>query len=325
MPDLSPSFPPASPWLSRFAKLVVVSVFILIAVGGHTTTSGAGMAFPDWPLSDGSLNPDGWLTDMMKGLEHSHRLIAGVVATLVGVLFFWVRASRASVPEGTVAIAGWALAAVLAQALLGGLRVVLDPQGIAATTSGIAMTFRVLHGVFAQVFLVLTVIVAARLSPVWQSMPQHPHGAKIRRLAIAAIILYFAQLIVGAAMRHPGAGLAIPTWPKVGDAWLPPDWNIFVTLNFLHTRVLAFLITGHVLSIIPRALRSTTRLARPTLLLAALVALQILLGVFVVWKAKHPHITTTHVVNGAAILATAVLLAARAGRSSTPATAAAHP
>lgn len=274
------------------------------------------MAFPDWPLSNGSLNPDGWLTDTMKTLEHSHRLIAAVVASLVGALFFWVRAERGKVPAGSVALAGWAFVAVLAQALLGGLRVVLDPGGIAATNSGIATTFRVLHGVFAQVFLLLVVLLAARLSPVWREIPAHPHAPKIRRLACVAIGLYFAQLIVGAAMRHPGAGLAIPTWPKVGDAWLPAAWSTFIVLNFLHTRVLAFFITGHVLGMTPRVVRSTPRLARPGWLLLALVVVQIVLGVLVVWKTKHPHITTAHVFNGAAILAAAALLAARAGRSS---------
>jgi cytochrome c oxidase assembly protein subunit 15 len=316
VPDLTPNSSPASPWLSRFSKLVVASVFVLIIVGGHTTTAGAGMAFPDWPLSNGSINPDGWLTDTMKMLEHSHRLIAAMVASLVGILFFWVRAEREKLPLGSVALAGWAFAAVLAQALLGGLRVMLDPGGIAPTTSAIATTFRVLHGVFAQIFLLLVVLVAARLSPVWREIPPHAHAPKIRRLACTAIGLYFVQLIVAAAMRHPGAGLAIPTWPKVGDVWLPAAWSTFIVLNFLHTRVLAFFIAGHVISMTPRVVRSTPLLARPGWLLLALVGMQIFLGVLVVWKAKRPHVTTAHVFTGAAILATAVLLAARAGRSS---------
>ena len=322
MPDSSPAFPPASLWLSRFAKLIVVAAFALIALGGHTTTKGAGMAFPDWPLSNGSLNPDGW-TDVgtAKSLEHSHRLVAGFVATLVILQFVWIRRVRGGVPSDTLALAGWAVAAVLAQALLGGLRVVLDPQGIAPTTSAIATTFRVAHGCFAQVFLVLQVLVAARVSPVWNQIPAHSSAAKIRRLAIVAIGLYFAQLIVGAAMRHPGAGLAIPTWPKVGNDWLPAAWSTFIVLNFLHTRVISVLLAGHVIGLSPRVLRSVRQLARPGLLLLVLVLVQFLLGVLVVWKAKHPHITTTHVVNGAAILATAVLLATRAGRSSAAANA----
>jgi heme a synthase len=116
--------------LSRYAKAVVAAAFLVIVAGAHTTTAGAGMAFPDWPLSNGSLNPEGWLTDLMMFLEHSHRLIAGTVAALIGVLAFWTTIQRGSVPAGSVALAWWAFGGVLAQALLGGLRVVLDPQGV---------------------------------------------------------------------------------------------------------------------------------------------------------------------------------------------------
>ena len=215
----------------------------------------------------------------------------------------------------TLAREHWlALAAYLAvcvQATLGGLRVTQETAGALDA----AMILRVVHGCFAQVFLALLVILAARLSPVWYTLQTQPHAARIRRLAWGAVGLYFAQLTIAAAMRHPGAGLAIPTWPKVGTDWLPAQWNTFVTLNFLHTRILPVMIVGHVLGLAPCVCRSAACLARPGVLLIALVLVQAALGVLVVWKMKHPHITTAHVFNGAAILAAAVLLATRAGKS----------
>ena len=84
--------------LSLYAKLVVFLTFVLIFIGGHTTTSGAGMAFADWPLSHGSLNPDGWWQNFMMRLEHGHRLTAGLVATLVTVQFVWVLLRRSELP-----------------------------------------------------------------------------------------------------------------------------------------------------------------------------------------------------------------------------------
>ncbi len=66
--DLHP--PAENTSLALFAKLVVLLTFVLIFIGGHTTTSGAGMAFADWPLSRGSLNPDGWWQNFMMRLEH---------------------------------------------------------------------------------------------------------------------------------------------------------------------------------------------------------------------------------------------------------------
>ena len=77
---------PISPSLSRLAKLYVLLTFALILIGGMVTTSGAGMAFQTWPLSDGSVNPPGWTQDMAKTLEHSHRLVATLVAIVTAVL-----------------------------------------------------------------------------------------------------------------------------------------------------------------------------------------------------------------------------------------------
>lgn len=209
--------------------------------------------------------------------------------------------------------------AVCIQATLGGLRVTQETAG----EFGTAMILRVVHGCFAQVFLTLVVILAARLSPIWHRLGNEPSlvdGPKLRRLATVAIGLYFAQLILAAAMRHPGAGLIIPLWPQaqMNGSWLPAQWNTLISLNFLHTRVIAFLLAGHVLGMLPRLLRvkDQVRVRRPGLVLVALVGLQVMLGVMVIWKGWHPHITTTHVFNGPVLLATAVLLAVRAGRVS---------
>jgi cytochrome c oxidase assembly protein subunit 15 len=213
-----------------------------------------------------------------------------------------------------------AYVAVCVQAALGGMRVTQETAGFLDT----AMILRVVHGIFAHAFLALLVVLAARLSPVWNEIVSRPplKGAdRICRLAKVAIWLYFAQLIVAAAMRHPGAGLAIPMWPQAqpNGSLFPAQWTTYTTLNFLHTRVIAILLTGHVIGLAVRVWRSASdepRLFRPGVLLIFLTAAQFVLGVLVVWKGKHPHITTTHVFNGAAILATAVLLAARAGRAS---------
>lgn len=62
---------------------------LLIWWGAATTTKQAGMAFADWPLSLGSVNPPGWLKHMVPFLEHSHRLLATVVGVMTLILFGW--------------------------------------------------------------------------------------------------------------------------------------------------------------------------------------------------------------------------------------------
>jgi cytochrome c oxidase assembly protein subunit 15 len=99
---------------------------------------------------------------------------------------------------------------------------------------------------------------------------------------------------------------------------MPPAHNTFVDLNFTHTRVGAGFVA---LLLIALALRTVgnaggeVRLIRPAALVVALVAVQITLGAYVVWNGRPPLLTTAHVVNGAALLATTVLLAVRAGRA----------
>ena len=79
-----------SPALAWFAKAVVAATFILILFGGLVTSHQAGMAVPDWPLSFGSLNPQGWWDQLDVRLEHGHRLFAMVVGLLVGILCAWI-------------------------------------------------------------------------------------------------------------------------------------------------------------------------------------------------------------------------------------------
>jgi len=375
--DSSSSIPPVNPWLSRFAKMVVAATFWLIFIGGHTTTTGAGMAFPDWPLSHGSVNPQGWWSDMMMRLEHGHRWTAGPVGILIGILCAWVWRSRWSVPlallsaaffggvahtiakaltttkiaivassisgivisaavflvllmrdarrdeaprsSGVRWLAYSAFLGVCAQAILGGLRVIFDPQGIVPIDATTATAFRVIHGCFAQLELCLLVALAAKLSPAWPAVQFDEHRPS--RLAWTVVAAVFLQLIVGATMRHLGAGLAIPTFPQASPAgsWMPAVHNAYVDLNFTHTRFGALLVTLLVVTLSLRTLFGPQRqplLTRPAWLLLGLVGLQITLGVYVIWNGRPAMLTTLHVVNGAAVLATSVLLAVRIGRAS---------
>ncbi|MAS96867.1 MAG: hypothetical protein CMO55_27060 [Verrucomicrobiales bacterium] len=83
------SNPQASKAFQRFTKVVVFFAILLIWWGAATTTKQAGMAFFDWPLSFGSVNPTGWLSNMVPFLEHSHRLLATLVGLLVLAMFSW--------------------------------------------------------------------------------------------------------------------------------------------------------------------------------------------------------------------------------------------
>jgi hypothetical protein len=123
------------------------------------------------------------------------------------------------------------------------------------------------------------------------------------------------QLALAAYLRHRGLGLVIPVWPQAqpGGEWLPAAWTHAVGIHFLHSRVMPFLIAGHTIGLaIALAKRAPRpRLSRVGWLLLGLVIVQIVLGAFVIWKGRLPHITNTHVITGALICAATALLIAR--------------
>src|SRR3954462_11049286 len=103
------------PGLAAFAALGTTWVFILVALGAFTTSIGAGMAFPDWPLSNGSVKPHGWLTEIDKFAEHSHRLSGTMMGLITLVLAIWVHRTEERAWLRT--LGWWALAIVIFQGL----------------------------------------------------------------------------------------------------------------------------------------------------------------------------------------------------------------
>ncbi|MDP5019703.1 MAG: hypothetical protein NWP71_03215 [Opitutales bacterium] len=133
------------------------SVLVLQA-GGFTTSIQAGMAFLDWPLSNGSINPPGWLTEIDKFAEHSHRLAAtglGLLCVVIAVAHR-LRETRTVVRRAAYALVGL----VVLQGMLGGLRVLLDQLNIGGDGNVKAAAFAVGHAVNAQLTLALLAFIA---------------------------------------------------------------------------------------------------------------------------------------------------------------------
>ena len=306
-----------SPALALYAKGVVAATFVLIFIGGLVTSNNAGMAVPDWPLSFGSLNPEGWWGNIPVRLEHGHRLFASGVGLLVTILFFWVWFGGKH-PRALRVLTLMAFIGVIAQGVLGGLRVTIETGG----NPHLALRLRILHACVAQAELCLLVAIATLLSRGWITGVWTSAGAKfsaVRRLAWVVVAAVYGQLIVGAAMRHIGAGLAISTFPEANaeGGFMPAVHNKFVDLNFTHTRFGAGFVTLLILTLallVLRRARGEVRLTSPAIGLLGLVLVQVSLGVYVIWYVKPITLTTIHVVNGAAVLALSLLLALRAGR-----------
>ena len=358
-----------NPALALYAKGVVAATFVLIFIGGLVTSHNAGMAVPDWPLSFGTLNPEGWWGDLPVRLEHGHRLFAAGLGLLTTILCAWVwrngwpllialvaaagltpAAKLAGLPAAVIMHIGiWSFAGVFAIALLwmagsrapatsravrwvvfaaflgvclqatfGGLRVTLET----AHNLRAALILRIVHGCVAQAELCLLVAVAALLSRSWIKGAWKLPGVRlsaVRFLAWLTVLAIYGQLILGATLRHLGAGLAIPTFPEADPhgGFLPDEHNLFVDLHFSHSRVGALGLTLLILTLVGvvlRRARGERRLTGPATGLLGLLFVQLSLGMAVILHLKPITLTTFHVVNGAAVLALSLLLALRASR-----------
>ncbi len=303
------------PALAWFAALGTAWVFVLVSLGAFTTSIGAGMVFPDWPLSDGSLDPTGWLGNLAMFAEHSHRLSAGIMSAITIVLAFWLW--RREPRRWLRRLGAFAVALVLAQAVVGGLRVLLDRYPAAMVDTSVGRLFAMLHACLAQVFVCTLLAVAAAVSRPWVEPRSGrlvlPAGA--RRLAIACCGLLLVQLGVAAVMRHSFAGLAIPTFPLTPDGGLvPAHWDFAIGINFAH-RAIALALAGAtgwlaaaVWRVAGRPRAGGPGLAQLALLMVALLAAQAALGASIVWTGRNPYFTTAHVLVGALLAATTFLL-----------------
>jgi len=297
------------PALAWFAAIGSAWVFVLVTLGAFTTSIGAGMAFPDWPLSNGSVNPHGWLEDIAMFAEHSHRLSGTVMGMITLTLALWLWRRE---PRPWLRRLGWAaLTIVIIQGLIGGKRVLLDALAVPGFDMTLGQMLRIPHGILAHLYVCILFAVAVSLTRHWRGTAI-PVQANLRWAGVTCTLLLIAQLAIAATMRHNFAGLAIPSFPystAEGD-WLPAAWNFHIGIHFAH-RAMAVVLTvalGWFAWRLWRDPGSTLLMRCGASLVISLLALQILLGAHIIWQLREPHVTTAHVVGGALLLATTFTL-----------------
>lgn len=310
-------------WLYRFAVILASCTFLLVIAGGLVTSTGSGLAVPDWPLSYGQVMPP-----MVGGIfyEHGHRMVATFVGMLTVVFTVWLL--RVEKRKWVKALGVASLFAVILQGILGGLTVLfLLPTPIS-----------VMHATLAQSFFSAVVVLALVTSPGWRAIqPKRFEGSrKTRRYALLATGAILLQLVLGAWMRHSDAGLAILDFPLSYGHILPPlsqeqlqAVNTLrlergfptveasqIWIHFAHrcgallAAALVFTFVGHVLV----TYKDEKRLREPAIILGLLIIMQIVFGALTVWTGKGVEIATIHVATGALLLATGTFLTMRVFR-----------
>ena len=278
-----------APRIHALSLAAAALTFLTLTFGGFVTSLEAGMVFLDWPTSDGSFNPPGWLRDPGRFSEHGHRIVGAVLglATIALAISLQRRDERRF-----VRVLGWiALAAVSLQGLLGGLRV-----------TEVSTTLALLHGCTGQALFCVMVALVYLTSRDAREAPEP--GPDTRNLAVAAgaaLAAVYLQVVLGAQLRH--------------------------VRGPVHAHILgALCVAGAVLWLLPITLlrhAGRRRIVRPVLLLALLLLVQIGLGL----AANSALITqgrgavvlpSLHQEVGAILLATTLLVCLRAVRRIQP-------
>ncbi len=175
-------------WPRRLALAVAALTLPLIFMGGRVTSTGSGMAVPDWPTTFGEnmffFPWSKWVGPV--AIEHTHRL-AGAIVGLAAIALAAVMALRETRPR-----VRWlgcaALGLIIGQGVLGGMRVTQFDQRLAP-----------LHGCLAQaIFAFLAVIVALTSRGGHVSVTI----AAPKKLALATLAASYAQVVLGAWYRH---------------------------------------------------------------------------------------------------------------------------
>jgi cytochrome c oxidase assembly protein subunit 15 len=311
------------PWLHRFAVLTAVITFFLLGIGGLVTSHEAGMSVPDWPTSYGynmfALPIKFWHGGAF--FEHSHRLLASGAGFLTTVLAVWLWLKDPRKWMKWLGVAAFLL--VVAQGVLGGLRVTLKMDNLG-----------VIHGVVGQSFFILTCAIALFTSRFWSRWSSGEKLFSVTRglwtLVMATTVLIFCQLALGATMRGQHAGLAIPDFPTAyGKLW--PDTSADAVARFNADRVevisvnpiTAFqielqmihrcvaLAVGILVAFCAwlswKRLGGKNPLAKLAVFWLALIVCQIALGAWTVWSNKAADVATAHVLMGALSLVTGAL------------------
>ena len=258
--------------LQRFAQIVAAAGFLLVIAGGLVTSTGSGLAVPDWPLSYGTLFPP-----MVGGIrfEHGHRMVAATVGLLTLALTIWVLAAESRRWVRWLAISAFGM--VVLQGLLGGLTVLLQlpPQ------------VSIAHACLGQLFFSTLTVLATVLSPIWQATAvAHPsdQAPDLCRLSFLSTAVVFGQLALGAALRHIG--------------WLPA----LVAAHLAGAAAVLALVGKTAGSTLTRY-RSVPLFRRPARTLMWLLLAQVLLGVFTLTSGQSVALATAHVAVGALLLA----------------------
>ena len=210
-------------WLQGLATATVISVFVLVIIGGVVRVTESGLGCPDWPLCYGKVLPPLEYTAI---IEYTHRFVASVIVGPL-VLVTAVVGIRRYRNDGWVWIpAALSVPLLIVQGLLGGITVLTHlPGGVVA-----------LHLATAEALLATCVVimVASYRTPVMKKDAPSV-GDGYHRWAIIGAVSVYVVIVTGALVTAMGATGACVTWPLCQGQAFP--MNHLTAVHMFHRYV----------------------------------------------------------------------------------------
>jgi heme a synthase len=279
----------------RFAQVVAFATFVLLVIGGTVNATGSSLACPEPTfVCNGELFPA-----MTGGVlyEHGHRLVAETVGVLQLILSIILWRRRRDLRWLAVLLLGM----IAVQAALGAITVATKLPWYVSTG----------HLLLGMSYFGMLVYASfrTRAAPSVIAIAQHDRLraelGSARGWIVAACIAVFAQLLVGALVRHLGAALVclgMPTCTLGGDWW--PEASV-QQLHMIHRGIgIAVGVVTTIAAIqVWRRARNWPQLRLLAAFAPALVLLQIGLGILTVMTRRQVPIAVGHFAGAASLWA----------------------
>ncbi len=248
--------------VKNLSLIAVITTFVLILWGAVVHNTESSLACPDWPLCYNQFFPT------MEGsilIEHGHRLLA----TLVGLLTIFLVVSTAKERKESLEkthlfkMSCFALFLVIAQGALGGITVIYRLPTIVSTSHlGLSLIFfstliYINHKAKSnsERFINISDETKAKIKNAWKPITRHG--------ILLALAMLFLQILLGAFMRHAGAGaacglgasnsllcrdfetLALTGWPHMPQAQLHMIHRLYAVVVFVFVAIFSIR-TSHI-------------------------------------------------------------------------------